>query len=114
GIGSLFELNVAMPVMIDAMLESIRLLANVSQVFVDKLIDGLEVNEKQCEQLVEQSLMTITALAPRIGYDQAARLAKQAFAENKTIRELCTELNLLPADELAAALDPRPMTEPTL
>ncbi len=112
GIGSLFELNVAMPVMIDAMLESCRLIANVSNVMVDKLLDGLEVNQARCEELVEQSLMTITALAPRIGYEQAAKLAKQAFAENKTIRQLCTELDLLPTDELNAALDPRPMTEP--
>lgn len=114
GVGSLFELNVAMPVMIDAMLESSRLIANVSNVFVDKLLDGLEVNQSRCEELVEQSLMTITALAPKLGYEQAAKIAKQAYAENKTIRQLCLELELLPADQLDSALDPRPMTEPSL
>ena len=90
GIGSLFELNVAMPVMIDAFLESVKLLANVSGVVVDKLLAGLEVNADRCRELIDQSLMTITSLAPKIGYEKAAALAKQAFKEGKTIRELCS------------------------
>ncbi|MEM8998453.1 MAG: class II fumarate hydratase, partial [Acidobacteriota bacterium] len=72
GVGSIFELNVAMPVMIDAFLESVDLLANVSDVFVDKLLVGLEVNEDRCAELLDASLMTITALAPEIGYDKCA------------------------------------------
>jgi fumarate hydratase, class II len=86
GIGSLFELNVAMPVMIDAFMESAKLLANVSNVFVDKLLVGLEVNEERCSQLIDQSLMMITSLAPMIGYEQAAAMAKEAFKSGKTIR----------------------------
>ena len=114
GVGSLFELNVAMPVMIDAFLESTKLLANVSNVLVDKLLANLEVNEERCAELIEQSLMTVTSLAPKIGYEKSAKLAKQAFAEGKTIRELCTAEGVLPPDELDAALDPRQQTEPSV
>ncbi len=113
GIGSLFELNVAMPVMIDAFLESVSLLANVSGVMVDKLLTGLEVNEDRCRELVDQSLMMITSLAPAIGYERAAALAKEAFKTGKTIGQLCREQEILPEDELAAALDPWKMTEPS-
>jgi fumarate hydratase, class II len=112
GIGSLFELNVAMPVMIDAFLESVKLLANVTNVLVDKLLTGLVVNEERCRQLIDQSLMMVTSLAPRIGYEQAAAFAKDAFDSGKTIRELCLERKVLPAAELDDALDPMKMTEP--
>jgi fumarate hydratase, class II len=112
GIGSLFELNVAMPVMIDAFMESAKLLANVANVFVDKLLVGLEVNAEKCSQLIEQSLMMVTSLAPQIGYEQAAALAKEAFKSGKTIRELCREKKILPEAELNDALDPWKMTEP--
>lgn len=112
GIGSLFELNVAMPVMIDAFLESVKLLANVSNVMVDKLLTGLAVNEERCRQLIEQSLMMVTSLAPQIGYEKAAALAKEAFNSGKTIRELCRERNVLSPEELDEALDPWKMTEP--
>jgi fumarate hydratase class II len=112
GIGSLFELNVAMPVMIDAFMESTKLLANVSNVFVDKLLVGLEVNEERCSQLIDQSLMMVTSLAPKIGYEQAAAMAKEAFKSGKTIRELCRDKKILPDAELDEALDPWKMTEP--
>ncbi|HEY4232215.1 MAG TPA: class II fumarate hydratase [Lacipirellulaceae bacterium] len=112
GIGSLFELNVAMPVMIDAFMESVKLLANVANVMVDKLLTGLEVNAERCGELIEQSLMMVTSLAPKIGYEQAAALAKEAFKTGKTIRELCREKKILPEAELDAALDPWKMTGP--
>jgi fumarate hydratase class II len=112
GIGSLFELNVAMPVLIDAFLESVKLLANVSHVVVDKLLAGLEVNADRCRELIDQSLMMVTSLAPKIGYERAAALAKEAFKEGKTIRQLCSEQNVLPEAELDELLDPRQMTEP--
>jgi fumarate hydratase class II len=112
GVGSLFELNVAMPVMIDAFLESVKLLANVTNVVVDKLLTGLEVNEERCRQLIEQSLMMVTSLAPKIGYEKAASFAKQAFESGKTIRQLCREQKVLPDKELDDALDPWKMTEP--
>ncbi|HEX2475126.1 MAG TPA: class II fumarate hydratase, partial [Lacipirellulaceae bacterium] len=112
GIGSLFELNVAMPVMIDAFLESVKLLANVANVFVNKLLNGLQVNAERCRELIDQSLMTVTSLAPKIGYEQAAALAKEAFQTGKSIRQLCRERNILPEAELNDALDPWKMTEP--
>jgi fumarate hydratase class II len=112
GVGSLFELNVAMPVMIDAFLESVKLLANVTNVLVDKLLVGLEVNEERCRELIEQSLMMVTSLAPKIGYEQSAAFAKEAFKTGKTIRELCRERKVLPDAELDEALDPWKMTEP--
>ncbi len=96
GIGSLFELNVAMPVMIDAFLESVKLLANVSNVLVDKLLNGLEVNEERCRELIEESLMMVTSLAPKLGYEEAAALAKDAFKSGKTIRRLCQEARSCP------------------
>ncbi|MEM6391906.1 MAG: class II fumarate hydratase [Planctomycetota bacterium] len=112
GVGSIFELNVAMPVMIDAFLESVDLLANVSNVFVDKLLDGLEVNEERCTELLEASLMTITALAPEVGYDKCAALAKQAHKEGKTIKQLVGELELMPPERLAELMDYDAMTRP--
>jgi fumarate hydratase, class II len=112
GIGSLFELNVAMPVLIDAFLESVKLLSNVTNVLVDKLLAGLEVNEDRCRELIDQSLMMVTSLAPKIGYEQSAAFAKEAFKTGKTIRELCRERKILPDAELDDALDPWKMTEP--
>ena len=112
GVGSLFELNVAMPVMIDAFIESVKLLANVANVFVDKLLVDLEVNEERCQELIGQSLMMVTSLAPIVGYEKSAAMAKEAFKSGKTIRELCLDQNILPEAELNEALDPRRMTEP--
>ena len=68
-----------MPVMIDAFMESVKLLANVANVFVDKLLVGLEVNDDRCKALIDQSLMMVTSLAPVIGYEQSAAMAKEAF-----------------------------------
>lgn len=113
GVGSIFELNVAMPVMIDAFLESVELLANVSNVFVDKLLVGLEVNEERCAELLEASLMTITALAPEVGYDKCSALAKQAHKEGKTIKQLVGELELMPPERLAELMDYDSMTRPS-
>ena len=113
GVGSLFELNVAMPVMIDAFLESVSLLANVSNVFVDKLLTGLEVNEERCRELIDQSLMMVTSLAPVVGYEEAASMAKEAHKTGQTIRELCLAKEVLPVKELDELLDPDAMTRPS-
>jgi fumarate hydratase class II len=112
GVGAILELNVAMPLMADALQDSIKLLANVARVFVDKLLRGLDVDAKRCEDLIDRSLMMATSLAPVIGYDNAAKLAKQAFAEGKTIRELATEQKLVAPAELKKLLDPDRMTRP--
>jgi len=113
GVGSIFELNVAMPVMIDVFLESVSLLSNVCNVFVDKLLVGLEVDEKRCAELLESSLMTITALAPEIGYDKCSALAKQAHKEGKTIKGLVGELELMPPERLAELMGYDAMTRPS-
>jgi fumarate hydratase class II len=114
GVGSIFELNVAMPMIADSLMESIDLLANVSNVMVDKLLDGLQVNEKRCLDLIEQSLMMVTSLAPEIGYDNAAKVAKQAFEQDRTIRELVREQGLLDDQRLDQVLDPDSMTRPSV
>ncbi len=113
GVGSIFELNVAMPVMIDAFLESVTLLSNVCDVFTDKLLVGMEVDEKRCKELIDESLMLVTALNPLIGYDEAAKVAKKAHAEGRTIRDVMKERGDVDEATLDAALDPRSMTEPS-
>jgi fumarate hydratase class II len=112
GIGSYFELNVMMPVMAYGMLQSIGLLAGASRAFADKCIAGITVNEERCRELLEGNLSLATALAPTIGYDRAAAIAKQAFKEGKTARAVARELNVLPDAELDRLLDARAMTEP--
>jgi fumarate hydratase class II len=107
-----FELNVMMPVMAHNLLESIRLLANACDAFVEKCVIGIEANEERCRELVELSMAMVTSLAPKIGYDRAAEIAKESAKTGKTVRELCREKNVLPADELERALDPVAMTEP--
>jgi fumarate hydratase class II len=110
--GGNFQLNIMMPVMSHAMLESIQLLADGTQAFVDFCIDGLEANVEQCNASVEQSLAMVTSLNPHIGYEMASKLAKEAFSTGKTIRELCREKGILPEITLSEALDPMSMTEP--
>jgi fumarate hydratase class II len=110
--GGQFQLNIMMPVMGHAALESVQLLASSCQAFVEFCLDGLQANEKECEAAVEKSLSMVTSLNPYIGYETAASLAKEAFREGKTIRELCQERNVLPEDQLREALDPWRMTEP--
>src|SRR5437870_1745393 len=107
-----FELNVMMPVMAHDLLESIRLLANVVDVFCEKCATGIKANKARCEELVELSMALVTALAPKIGYDLAAEIAKQSVRTGKTVRQLCRERKILPEKELERALDPISMTEP--
>jgi len=112
GLGSYLELNVMMPVIAYDLLESIRLLANVSRIFADKCIAGITANESRARELLELNLSTCTSLAPKIGYDKAAALSKQAFATGRTIRDVARELKVLPDEELDRLLDFRRMTEP--
>ncbi len=109
---SYFELNVGMPLIAHNLLESIRLLANAAQVFNDRCVAGIEANVERCEELVEQSLAMCTSLAPRIGYDKAAAIAKEAHETGKTVRQVALEKKVLSEEELNQALDPRQMTEP--
>jgi fumarate hydratase class II len=110
--GGNFQLNIMMPVMGHAILESIQLLSNGIGAFIEFCMDGLEANPSACEASVEQSLSMVTSLNPYIGYEKAAKLTKEAFASGKTIRELCIEQKILDAELLKQALDPFSMTEP--
>jgi fumarate hydratase, class II len=110
--GSFLELNVMLPVTAAAMLESIQLLAAATANFSERCIEGLTATDRG-PQLVEQGLMLATALAPVIGYDEAAKLAKEAHRSGRTIRELAVERGMDP-DELDRLLDPAAMTEPGL
>ena len=110
--GGQFQLNIMMPMMGQTVLESIRLLANSCDAFVDFCITDLESNPEACESAVEKSLSMVTSLNPHIGYEKASALAKEAFKSGKTIRELCVEQDVLPADVLTEALDPMRMTQP--
>ncbi len=110
--GSLLELNVMLPVVADALLESIGLLGKATDNFSARAIEGLTATERG-PALVEQGLMLATALAPVIGYDDAAKLAKEAHRTGRTIRELALERGM-EAAELDRLLDPAAMTEPGL
>jgi fumarate hydratase, class II len=112
GQGSYFELNVMMPIMAHAMLQSITLLSTASRALAEKCVDGITANEERCRELLEGNLSLATALAPKIGYDEAAAIAKQAFKEGRTAREVARERQVLPEDELEDVLDARAMTEP--
>ncbi|HZN64135.1 MAG TPA: class II fumarate hydratase [Tepidisphaeraceae bacterium] len=112
GLGSTFELNVMMPVMAHNLLESIELLSSAARVFAARTVAGLEANRERCESLVEQSLAMCTSLAPVIGYDKAAELAKESFKTGKTVRQVALDRKVLPESELNKALDPLRMTEP--
>jgi fumarate hydratase class II len=105
-----FELNVMTPVMAFNFLQSVQILASGCRLFAARCVEGIEPNVDRCESMVERSLAMVTALAPRIGYDAAAALAKESVRTGKTVRELSLEKQLLPPDELARLLDPRSMT----
>jgi len=110
GAGGNLELNTFMPLIAHELLGSIRLLANATRQFAEHCVAGIDADTARCADLVERSLALVTALVPAIGYDRAAALAKRSAATGRTLRELCLEENLLPADRLDALLDPRSMT----
>ena len=106
-----FELNVMQPVIAHNLLQSIELLARGASVLGDKCVDGLEANRERCQALVEGSLAMVTSLAPLVGYDAAAAIAKEAYQTGRTIREVAEARSVLPQEELDRALDPRAMTQ---
>jgi fumarate hydratase class II len=112
GVGSILELNVAMPMMAANLLEQVHLLTRACHVFTVNLLDGLKPDEERCRSLIEGSLAMCTSLVPVIGYDKAAALAKQAFKEGKSVRQLAIEQKLLPKKKLDELLDPWSMTIP--
>ncbi|RMG42561.1 MAG: class II fumarate hydratase [Candidatus Dadabacteria bacterium] len=108
------ELNVMMPVMAYDILEALRILSAACNNFVSKCIVGITANEERCNDYAEKSLAVCTSLAPHIGYDTAAALAKRALKENKTVREMALAMKVLDEKELNRLLDLHSMTKPGL
>jgi fumarate hydratase class II len=106
------ELNVMMPVIAHNLLESIRILGNAADTFAEKCVSGIAANRERCQELIELSMAMVTSLAPKIGYDRAAEIAKESARTGKTVRQISLEKKVLPEADLKAALDPEAMTEP--
>ncbi len=111
GMSGVFELNVMMPVIAYDLLQSIEILAAACRLMADRCVDGLEADRERAEQMVERSLAMVTALAPKIGYDEAAGIAKEAYASGRTVREVARERGVVSDEELDEILDPRSQTE---
>jgi fumarate hydratase class II len=111
GMSGVFELNVMMPVIGYNLLQSTEILAAACRLLAERCVDGLEADRERASEMVEQSLAMVTALAPRIGYDLAADIAKEAHRTGRTVREIAGERQVLPAAELEEILDPRSQTE---
>jgi fumarate hydratase class II len=105
-----FELNTMLPVTAHNLLQSIDLLASGSRVFAGRCVDGLEANRERCEGNIEQSLAMCTSLAPEIGYDRAAKIAKMAYETGRTVRDVAIEVSGLDPSRVAELLDPRSQT----
>ncbi len=109
-----FELNVMMPVLAQALLESIEILAGTARAFTDRCVVGITANEDRARELLEKNPSIATALNPYVGYDVASEIAKQAAKEGRSVRDVVVERGLLEDDVLEQALDVRSMTEPGL
>ena len=105
------ELNVMMPVMTHNIVFGLMIVANATRVFAERCIDGLEADERQCAYWLERSPALVTALAPKLGYAEAAKLSKEALATGLTVKELVVKKGLLEGRELDEVLDLRAMTE---
>jgi fumarate hydratase class II len=107
-----FELNVYKPVLAYSMMHSIQLLADVARSFTENCVEGIRADEKRIRELMERSLMLVTALAPRIGYDNAAKVAKTAHANGTTLKEEAVRLGFVSATEFDRLVQPEKMTRP--
>lgn len=110
--GGQFQLNIMMPVMADALLDSIRLLTSTFKIITEKCFALMEANAEVCAAAVEKSLALATALNPVIGYEAARKIAKEAFHSGKTVREICSEQAIMSPEKLAQILNPHRMTSP--
>ncbi len=107
-----FELNVYKPVLAYCMMHSIQLMADVARSFTEHCVEGIRADEKRIQELMERSLMLVTALAPRIGYDNAAKVAKSAHARGTTLKQEAVRLGFVSADEFDRLVKPEKMTRP--
>jgi len=108
--GGNFDLNVMLPVIAHNLLQSISILGSAAKIFAEKCINGITANEARCKDIIENSLSMCTALAPVIGYERAAAIAKEAYRTGKTVREMSMEEKVLPEAQLNELLDPLKMT----
>jgi fumarate hydratase class II len=106
-----FELNVMLPVIAHNLLQSVSLLGNASRLLADKAVAGFTINRDRIASLVDKNPILVTALNPVIGYDKAAQIAKKAYAEGRSLKDVAAEMTDLSREELNRLLDPRPMTE---
>jgi fumarate hydratase, class II len=109
-----FELNVNLPLIAHCLHEAVHCLTSGVLVFTERCIDCLEADVVRCRELVDRSLMLVTALNPHIGYDAAASVAKEAYSTGRTLREIVLERKLMDAAALDLALEPFSMTQPGL
>jgi fumarate hydratase class II len=112
GQSGVFELNVMMPMIAHNILQSIRLLTTSAANLADRCISGIGANVDLCNEMVEKSLAMCTALAPEIGYDAAAAIAKESYKTGRTVREIAAKKKILPSKRLTEILDPMRMTKP--
>jgi len=106
-----FQLNVMLPVIAYNLIQSIDLLANASRVLADKAVQGFTVNEERIAELVGRNPILVTALNPVIGYELGAKIAKTAYAQGRSLKDVALEMTDLSAEELDRLLDPRQLTE---
>lgn len=107
-----FELNVYKPVLAYCMMNSIQLIADAARSFTEHCVAGIQANEKRIQELMELSLMLVTALAPKIGYDNAAKVAKTAHARGTTLKDEAVRLGFVTAVEFDRLVQPDKMTHP--
>ncbi|HLU37713.1 MAG TPA: aspartate ammonia-lyase, partial [Thermomicrobiales bacterium] len=107
-----FELNVMLPVIAHNLLESIEILSTMSNVLADKAIAGFTVNTERIAELVDKNPIMVTGLNPVIGYENGAKIAKKAYAEGRTVKEVAKELTDLSDEDLDRILDPAVLADP--
>ena len=112
GLGSVFELNLMLPLIAHNLLYSIQILSNSIVMFDKKLLVGIKADVKRCNDYIEGSLAMCTALAPVIGYDKAAEIAYEAYKEGKTVREIAIQKQILKKNEIDLLLNPKSMIKP--
>jgi fumarate hydratase class II len=107
-----FELNVFKPVMIHNLLHSVRLLKDACRMFVEHCVNGIQINKDKINGYVNNSLMLVTALSPKVGYDNAAKIAHTAHHENLSLKQACLKLGFLSEKEFDELVRPERMTRP--
>ena len=109
GLGSVFELNLMLPLIAHNILYSIKILSNSINIFNEKLLSGIKADKKKCNDYIEKSLAMCTSLAPIIGYDKAAEIAYEAYNSGKTVKQIVLEKNILTKEKVESILNPKNM-----